>query len=129
MRRLLTVTTAIEVPTGVLSLLQPSVVLALLFGWREIGSETLLMARVAGAAVLGLGVASWLARDDGHTQARRGLLTGLFIYNAVAVVLLVFAGAVLQTAGLLLWPAVLYHVALTAWSVDCLRPRPERGRR
>ena len=52
-------------------------------------------------------------------------LTGLFIYNAVAVVLLVFAGAVLRMAGLLLWPAVLYHVALTAWSVDGLRPRPE----
>jgi len=33
-------------------------VLALLFGWRELGRETILMGRVAGAALLGLGVDS-----------------------------------------------------------------------
>ena len=128
-RLLFIVTAVFETATGVLLLLVPAVVFAYLFGWREIVTETALMGRVAGAAVLGLGVASWLARTDAGSRARLGVLTGLLVYNVMAVVLLAFAGVVLSMVGLLLWPAVLYHVALTAWSVACLRRQPERERR
>ena len=129
MRHLFIVTAVFETATGVLLVLVPAVVFAFLFGWREIGPETALIGRVAGAAVLGLSVASWLVRGDGGARAQFGLLTGLLIYNAVAVVLLVVAGAVLKMVGLLLWPAAFYHVVLAAWSVHCLRHRPERERR
>jgi len=125
----LIVTAMFEGATGVLLLLAPALVFGFLFGWREVGPETALMGRVAGAAVLGLSAASWLARGDDDSRALRGLLTGLLIYNVVATVLLAFAGAILKMAGLLLWPAVVFHVALTAWSVPCLRRRRERERR
>jgi len=123
--RLLTVTTVFEGTTGLFLLWLPAIVLTLLFGWREVGPETALMGRVAGAAVLGLSAASWLARDDGGSRARLGVITGLLLYNVVGAALLVFAGAVLRMVGLLLWPAVLYHVALTAWSAVCLCRRPD----
>ena len=55
-----------------------------------------MIGRVAGAGVLGLSVASWLVRGDSGARSQFGLLTGLLIYNAVAVVLLVVAGAVLK---------------------------------
>lgn len=129
MRRLFIVTAVFETATGVLLLLVPAVVFAYLFGWREIVAETALMGRVAGAAVLGLGVASWLVRTDAGSRAGLGVLIGLLVYNVVAVVLLAFAGVVLSMVGLLLWPAVLYHVTLTAWSVASLRRKPERERR
>lgn len=128
-RYALVVTAVCEGATGLLLLLAPALVLTVLFGWRQVSPETALIGRVAGAAVLGISAASWLARDDAGSRAQRGMLAGLLIYNVVAIVLLVFAGAVLSMVGLLLWPAVLYHVALTAWSVDCLRRRPERERR
>ena len=128
--RLLIVTTAFEGTTGLLLLLLPAVVLAWLFGWREIGRETALMGRVAGAAVLGLSVASWMAREDGGSRAERALLTGLLIYNVVAFVLLAVAGTTQHMIGLLLWPAVLYHGALTVWCAVCIgRGRPEGERR
>ena len=129
MRHFFIVTAVFETATGVLLLLQPSVVFAFLFGWREVGPETALIARVGGGAVLGLGAASWLVRGDGGARAQSGLLTGLLIYNVVAVMLLAFAGAVLKMVGLLLWPAVIYHVVLGAWCVNCLRRKPERKRR
>ena len=129
MRRLFIVTALFETATGVLLLLVPGVVFTFLFGWREIGPQTALIGRVAGAAVFGLSAASWLARDDAGSRAGIGVLTGLLVYNVVAVLLLVFAGAVLGMVGLLLWPAVLYHAALGAWSAVCLRRRPEVERR
>jgi hypothetical protein len=126
---LLVVTAVFEGATGLLLLLAPALVLSLLFGWRQIGPDTALIGRVAGAAVLGLSAASWLARDDAGSRAGLGVLTGLLVYNVVAAVLVVFVGVVLSMVGLLLWPAALYHVALTAWSVDCLRRWPEVERR
>ena len=129
MKLLFIVTAVFETATAVLLLLAPALVFALLFGWREIGPQTALIGRVGGAAVLGLGVASWLARDDAGSRAALGVFTGLLVYNVVIVVFFVLAGVVLSMVGLLLWPAVLYHVALTAWSIDCLRRKPAHERR
>jgi hypothetical protein len=120
---LLIVTALAEAGTGLLLLVWPALVLALLFGWRPAAPETLVMARVAGAAVLSIGVASWVASRDARTTAQLGMLAGLLTYNVVGAVVLVVAGAVSKMAGVLLWPAVVYHVALAAWSAACVRGR------
>ncbi len=120
---LLIVTAFAEAGAGLLLVLLPAVLLALLFGWRQAAPETLLMGRVAGAGLLGIAVASWLARHDSRTPAQLGLLAGVLVYNVVAAVLLAFAGAGLNMAGILLWPAVVYHAALAAWCAACLRGR------
>ncbi len=129
LRLLLVVTAVCEGAMGLLLPLAPAFVLALLFGWREIGPETALMGRVAGAAVLGLSVAGWLAREHGGSRAQRGLLSGLLVYNVAAVVRLSFAGTVLNMVGLLLRPAVLHHPALTGWGVSWARCSPEASPR
>ena len=126
MRHLFIVTAVLEAATGVLLLLVPAVVFAFLFGRGDIGADIALAGRVAGAALLGLGIACWRGRDDSSIRARGSLLTILLVYNIIATALLAFAGVVLSMAGPLLWPAVLCHVALMVWSVDCLRRRPER---
>ena len=125
---LLIVTALVEAGTGLLLLLWPALVFALLFGWRQAAPETLLIGRVASAGLLGIGVACWLARHDSRTPAQLGLLAGVLIYNVAAVVLLGFAGAVLRMVGIALWPAVVYHVALTAWCAVCL-PRRQAAER
>jgi hypothetical protein len=61
---LFVVTAVFETATAALLLLVPAVVFVLLFGWSQVGSEMALIGRVAGAAMLGLSVASWLARGD-----------------------------------------------------------------
>jgi hypothetical protein len=122
---LLTITAVAEVGTGMLLLLWPTLVLALLFGWRLASSETVVMGRVAAAGVLSIGVAGWAARREASTPP---VLAAVLAYNAVGAAVLLFAGAGLGMAGVLLWPAVAYHVALAGWSGACLRRRPEATR-
>jgi len=114
---LLMVTALLEAPTGLLLLLVPAIVLAVLFGWDHPGAEALVVSRVAGAGVLSVGVSSWMARHDARTPGQLGVLAGVLVYNVVGSAVLLYAGAALGTIGVLLWPAVVYHVALSAWSV------------
>jgi hypothetical protein len=114
---ILSVTALVEGPTGLLLLVWPALVFALLFGWHVPAPETLVMGRIAGAGVLSIGIASWVARGDARTPAQLGVLAGVLAYNALGAAVLVFAGAVLGMAGLVLWPAVVYHVSLAAWSL------------
>jgi hypothetical protein len=112
----------VEAATGLGLLLLPSVLLAALVGLRSPAVDTIFMARVAGVALLAIGIASWMARPDTLTQSQRGLLTGILVYNVAASALLTFAGSVLMMRGVLLWPAVALHAVLAVWCFSCLRP-------
>jgi hypothetical protein len=118
---LLTLTALAEAPLGVALIVSPSFVSGLLLGASLDSPAALVVGRVAGAALLSLGVACWLARDDGPSHAARGLIAALLLYNGATIALLAYAGARLQLAGLLLWPAVGLHTALGAWCMASLR--------
>jgi hypothetical protein len=117
---LLIVTALLEVGTGLLLLAVPALPLALLLDVREGTPAALLVARVAGAALLAIGVACWLGRSDDRSPAQQGLLLGALIYDTAAAALLTYA-AFLNMAGLALWPAVVLHVGLAVWAIACFR--------
>ena len=117
-------TAILEMGTGLLLLFVPAVPLALLLGVGEVAPETLLVARVAGAALLALGAASWVARNGEPSAAQFGLLFGLLIYDGAAAALLAYAGLGLGMVGIALWPAVVIHAALAVWRQLSLRARP-----
>jgi hypothetical protein len=124
-RKYLLIVTAVgEGGTGLLLLFLPAVLLALLIGANPAAPEALFVGRVAGAALLAIGVACWLARNDGPGPAQLGLLTGVLVYDGAAAGLLAYAGSVLDMAGIALWPAVVLHAALTVWCVVCLCVKP-----
>jgi len=81
------------------------------------------VARVGGAALLSIGVACWLARNDHQSRAAAGLIAALLLYNIAAVAVLVYAGVGLALFGIGLWPAVVLHVALAVWCIACLRTK------
>ena len=68
--RFLTLTATIEAATGLALIAVPGIVVRLLLG-AEISGASMPLGRVAGAALLALGIACWLARDD--TQSRTPL--------------------------------------------------------
>src|SRR5437899_3903323 len=109
MSRLLKLTAIIEVATGLGLMAVPSVVVRLLLGSPLDTSAAAMLGRVAGAALLALGVACWLARGDTQSRATRGLVVAMLIYNLVATAVLAFAGIGLQLHGVVLWPAVVLH--------------------
>jgi hypothetical protein len=121
----LIVTAIIEAGAGICLLFLPAVAFELLLGVSQEAPDAMLVGRVAGAALLALGVASWLGRNGPRSPAQQGLLTGLLVYNGAVGALLVYAALGLSLVGIALWPAVVLHTALAGWCVLCLRSEPE----
>jgi hypothetical protein len=123
----LLVTALVETATGLGLLILPAVLFASLLGLEQATVDAIFVGRLAGAALLAIGVASWMARNDTLTPAQLGLLTGLLIYNAAASGLFAFARLVLKMSGVMLWPAVVLHAILMVWCLSCLRAVDRRA--
>jgi hypothetical protein len=122
MKKLLTLTAIIEAATGVGLLAAPAVISRLLLGTTLDAPAAVTVARVAGAALLALGVACWLARDDG-----RALVVAMLFSNVVAVAILVYAAVGLALSGIGLWPAIGLHAGLAGWCAGTLKWRLKRS--
>ena len=121
MRGVLVLTALLECGTGVGLLVAPTPLVRLLLGAALDGPGGLLMARFSGAALVTLGLACWLARDDESSRAARGLVVAMAMYNVAAAGVLIYAGLGLNLSAVGLWPATALHVAMAIWCVACLR--------
>ena len=124
MKTLLAITAGLEAATGLALLLSPSLVATLLLGAVLDAPAALVVGRIAGAGLLSLGVACWLARDDAASRAARGVVTAMLLYNIAAVAVLAYAGAVLGFSNFILWSAVVLHKVLAIWCIVCLWSGP-----
>ena len=122
-------TAVIEVGAGLALLCLPSRAVDLLLGAPLEAPAALAAARVGGVALLALGVACRLARDDINSPAARGLVTAMVVYNLGVAVVLGSAGIRSQPVGFVLWPAaVVLHAVMAVWCVITLTSRkPERS--
>jgi hypothetical protein len=121
LKELFLVTAIVEIATGLALLGLPAVVLASLLGIQVAAEETLVVSRIAGAALLAIGVTSALTRDDTRSPTQRGVLIGILLYDVLVALLLVYSALAVQLAGPVLWPAVVLHTVLTIWCILCLR--------
>jgi hypothetical protein len=121
MKNLLIVTAVFEAATGLALIGSPSLVASLLLGVSLDMPAALVVARVTGAALVSLGVACWLARDDEKSRAAAGVVTAMLLYNIATVSVFLYASIGLALSGIGLWPAILLHAALAAWCIACLR--------
>jgi hypothetical protein len=103
MKGVLVLAAVAEVATGLALLVVPSLVGRLLLG-EELAGVALPVARVAGIALIGLGVACW----PGPPRV------GMLIYSGAVTVVLAYVGFT-GKGGVLLWPAVVVHAVLTAF--------------
>jgi hypothetical protein len=90
-RLLFIVTAFLEVGIGLAVLVSPALAVAIMIGAPFETTADSVVGRVGGAALLVLGVASWLARTDEHSRAATGLIVSLLLYNVTAVVILAYA--------------------------------------
>ena len=117
MKNLLTFTAIIEFGTGLLLLVFPSILTMLLFGSSLDTPVAVTIARVAGVALIGLAAACRFARNDAKSNAAKGLVIAMALYNLAIPILLVYAALGLQISGIGLWPVVMVHLAMLAWSI------------
>ncbi len=92
-----------EAATGMALLIVPSLVGRLLFG-EALTGVGIPAARVAGIALIALSIACWPGPP----------LAGMLTYSSVVTLYLAYLGFAGGLTGILLWPAVVLHVILTA---------------
>ena len=127
MKTLFTVSAVIEVGAGLALLLAPSAAAALLFGTPLEAPAGITLVRVAGGALLALGVGSWVARSGPAGPHSAGMIAALLVYNIAAVVLFAYAKLGYGAPGPLLWFVVGLHAAMTLWCLVCLRSVSANG--
>jgi hypothetical protein len=110
MRWVLVLAAISEIATGVALLVVPSLVGQLLLG-AELTGVAVAVARVTGIALIALGVACWPGTP----------LVGMLTYSAAVTLYLAYVGLAGGVAGILLWPAVVLHVILTALLIRASR--------
>jgi hypothetical protein len=121
---LLPVEAAIEGATGLALITYPQTVSSLLLGADLVGAG-IVVARVAGIALLALGLACWMSRRDANQFAP---LVAMFTYNLLVTAYLIYLGLSGELVGMLLWPAAAIHAVLTltiacVWFKD---PQPQQ---
>lgn len=121
MRTLLIVIALLEAATGIALVAAPSPLVSLLIGSPLHTPSASVVARLAGVALLTLGLVCWLARNDQPTRAKAGAVAPMLFYNLAAVTLLIYARVGLGLSGIGLWPAVAAHALLALWCIACLR--------
>jgi hypothetical protein len=119
MKLLLKLTAVIEAATGLGLIIVPALVVRLLLGSELLGAG-IPVGRLAGVALLALGIACWLATSDTQSCAARGIVSAMVLYNIGAVLILTAAGIHSQQIGIALWPAVILHTAMAVWCITCL---------
>jgi len=118
MKKLLVITGAAEAATGVALIVVPALVGRLLLG-AELAGVSVVVARVAGIALLALGVGCWPG------PAALGMLT----YNTLGTVYFTYLALGGEWAGPLLWPAAGLHAVLTVLLCRAWLMKPKTGGR
>ena len=100
-KSLLVVTAIAELGAGLMLLVAPSPVVRFLLGAGLESPESVLLGKIAGSALLAIGLSCWLGRNEPS-----GLVAGLLLYNAALVILFLDAAVIDKMQGIGIWPAV-----------------------
>ncbi len=90
-------------------LVYPPIVVRLLFN-AQIAGAGVVMSRVAGMALIALGLACWPGSGAGSSLFRA--LRAMLCYSLLATFYLAYLGIRREWVGSLLWPAVAVHAVL-----------------
>ena len=104
MKKVLNFAAVAEAATGMALLIVPSLVGRLLLG-EDLTGVAIPVARVAGIALIALGVACWPGPP----------LVGMLIYGVLVTLYLAYLGFAGGLAGIFLWPAVALHAILSVF--------------
>jgi hypothetical protein len=117
----LQVSAAVELGAGIALILAPHAIVSLLIGGTLDSPGAFAVARLAGAALVTLGLICGFASRDSASRAAAGVVAALVFYNVAAVVVLLYARFGMDLSAMGLWPAIVLHAGLAAWCLGCAR--------
>jgi hypothetical protein len=104
----------VELGTGLALMIDPALVIALLVGESK-SSEGMQLGRLAGVALIALGLACWPSRPGAESAAPA--FRGMLFYNVLVALYLAYLGTLGHLSGLLLWPGAALHFVVATWIV------------
>ena len=126
MKILLIVKSVVELLAGLALVAAPSMVVSLVIGplTEPVG---VVFVRIAGVALIALGIACWLARNESQNRTTIGLIWALLFYDVSFVLILLSAHLRIALDGIGLWLVVALHSGLGVWSTLCLSKMKQRA--
>lgn len=122
MKTLLTLGAFIEIAAGVAALAAPVFAVSILLGSTLEGAAAITVTRVAGAALVAIGIMNWAGSSEPTSKAAKGIGFAMVFYNIAVVGLLLYAFFAAGLSGIGLWPTVGLHAGLAAWGIVNFRP-------
>lgn len=121
MRALLLTTAILEVATGVVLLALPAMFVSALLGGTLDTPTSFALARLAGIALLSLGIVCWVGSRETRSRAMTGIVAAMLFYNTAVPILLLSLRYGVGLTGIGLLPVSVLHLALAAWCITRLR--------
>lgn len=118
MKSLLTITAILEGATGLALVFAPSLLASSLLGTTLIDPTAIIIAKLAGVALITIGLACWFSRKEAQSTI---MLQTMLVYNLLSISVLVYSAQIVKISGQGLWPAVLLHLLLLGWCFSCLK--------
>lgn len=107
----------IEGLTGLALMVAPSLIASILLGVSLDGSGAIIIARLAGAALVSLAVACFFSRSSIDAS---GVVKAMLFYNGAATALLLYGVLYYKFQLMGLVPFILLHAGLTVWCIVAL---------
>ena len=120
MKSLLTVTAIFEAFTGIALVVAPALLVSILLAVPLEESGALIVARVAGLALLSLATACWQSRNASDALP---VVQAMLCYNVTIAALLIYEALVEKFSGIGLWPVVILHLGLSVWCAQSLQKK------
>ncbi|HXJ80253.1 MAG TPA: hypothetical protein VMS64_16430 [Candidatus Methylomirabilis sp.] len=111
LRKIRAFAAVVEVATGLVLVIDPTIVTRWLLG-VDVSGQGRLLGRCFGIALLALGVACWPGRQGAESSP--SAFRAMLIYNVLIALYLAYLGTVRHLGGLLLWPGVTLHAVVAA---------------
>jgi hypothetical protein len=119
-KTLFIVMAVLEAAIGLALIAAPSVPIWLLLGTSLDTPTAMMIARLAGVALVSLGAMCWFASRGEKGSMLSGLMAAMLFYNIGAAAILAYAGIGLGLSGPGLWPTLLVHLLLAAVCIASL---------
>ena len=77
----------------------------------------IVVSRVAGAAILSLGIVCWMLISEARSRTGKSLVTGMAVFNTLLMLVMVYAITIQNISSPGLWVVVLVYSVLAGWCI------------
>jgi hypothetical protein len=107
----------INILAGVVMIVFPVFLSGAVLGVSLNEPAAIVVLRVAGVAILSLGIVCWMVASEGRSKPGKSLVTGLAIYNTLIMMIIAYTITIQNFTSPGLWVVILLHAIFAGWCI------------